>query len=207
MNILSMFQNNPITSTSSNRGSLDVYEAPILLGGGVSLLPVVAIPRSIVDKFDYKKIDYRKAIASTVITTMNVLGYEDSEIKHSKEVIDAVGLEDAVSIYALTKKILSGDNHSNSSIYEIINFTLSENDYNKEIINLSHSLSSGCLDNVNKKCFDIESDANGFYIIMNDNSFIDFSSVYKDLSREMCVRMLQYIDESFVYRSVFFRAL
>ena len=203
MDILSLFQNNPITSTSSNRGSME----PILLYNGMTLLPVVVIPRSIVDKFDYKKIDYKKAIASTTISTLHAMGYNDGENKISKEVIDAVGLEDAISIYALTKKILTNGDQANHSIYEIINFTLSENDYNKEIINLSHGLSSDCLDNVNKKRFDIESDANGFYIIMNDNSFIDFSSMYKDLSREMCVRMLQYIDESFVYRSVFFRAL
>lgn len=215
MGVLSLYQSKDMTDTATNTGSLSGIN-PISNYGITTLLPIVAIPRSIIDKLEYKKIDYKDLIGRLPLVTENELTAEDADEvtgigSSTKESLSKyVGLEDAISIYALTRYLLSYiPNVCNSSIFNILNFNLCENDYRSEVIKLNDALSSNNSNSLfkDKRCFDIESDNNGFYIILNDTAFINFSTTYKELSRELCVRMLQSIDESFVYRSVFFKAL
>lgn len=211
MGVLSLYQSKDTTDTAANTGSLSGVN-PLSNYGIITQLPIVALPRSIVDKLDYKKIDYKDIIGRLPLFKSEEL--EDPLVgagKTKKESLSKyIGLEDAIAVYSLTKYLLSYvPNICNSSIFDILDFNLCENDYRSEVIKLNEVLSTNNSNSLFKsgKEFDIESDDNGFYIILNDTSFINFSKTYKELSRELCVRMLQSIDESFVYRSVFFKAL
>lgn len=207
MSILSLFIKGGEYNTSDNIREID---EPTLfnIGGLYRLpsLPIIAIPRSIIAKMEYKKLDYKEIVASLPLRS----SYEviDDSIDGGRVSLSSViGMEDAISVYALTSKLLTYGDSVNKSIYRIIDFTLSENDYKNEVTKIANHLSARSSSGLYSRAYDIESDNNGFYIIMNDNSFTDYDSMYKELSRELCVRMLQSIDESFVYRSVFFKAL
>ena len=214
MNILSLYLKGGVYATSKNTSSLEDVDPVSSYLYNRLVLPVIAIPRSIITKLEYKKLDYKEIISKLPIYNNYYSDVQEmmGEVKVNekslpKSLTAYIGIEDAISVFALTSKLLSYEDNTNASIYRLIDFTLSENDYKNEVIKISNHLSSRVSNGLYSKPFDIESDNNGFYIIMNDNSFTDYDSMYKELSRELCVRMLQSIDESFVYRSVFFKAL
>lgn len=213
MDVLDLYQSN-INSSMDKDLVTNLYARHI---NSPAIYPIIALPRSIVDKLKYKGIDYKDIVARLPLlgaNRMQILGdneplmigeIDPNPLDLSKSLAGYIGMEDAISVYSLTKKLLSNVNGvNNRTIFSIINFELGESDYNREIVNLASAMSTECSE-FNR--FDIESDSNGFYIILNNNSFIDYDSMYNDLSRELCVRMLQTINESFVYRSVFFRSL
>ena len=154
------------------------------------VLPIVFIESSIVDKLKYKSIDYKRLFARYCN-----LGASKKDIEEFNNII---GAEESIALSVLNRKM------KNVSYYKFLNFSLSENDYAREALKLADRLTGYYSNNAT---YVIENDENGFFIIMNENSFIDFDTMYRSLSRDLCERMLQFIDESFVYQSVYFKSL
>lgn len=191
MSVLSHFKN-------VQHGALRVHESRYY-----DRLPVVFIPQYVVDKLKALKLDYKEVFGK--------LGYErfssiksdtpndNPESRRIKEFTKIVGINECIALEALNKKMFD----DRESIQSFINFDLTESDYVKEILKLTEQLSR-----VNdEKAYHIENDTNCFFVIMNYNSFSTFNETYKEMSKELCSRLLDFIDESFVYQSVFFKSL
>lgn len=173
-----------------------------LLANKYSPLPVVFIPHYVVEKLKAYNLNYQDVFGK--------LGYEhtrryDCEITKSRvsDFMKVVGSKEAFAIEALNRKMFSTGGNYSQCIQSFINFSLSESDYRKEINNMTEQLSK--IDNC--KPYHIENNTDCFFIIMNNNSFTSFSDTYRNMSKELCDKLLDFIDESFVYQSCFFKSL
>lgn len=176
----------PFLNSCVNKNEVCVKVDPVECGH----LPIIFIESSIVDKLNYKSIDYKTLFARYCQFY--------SSTKDIQDFNSIIGVDESIAISVLNKKM------NNKSFYSFLTFPLGENDYAREAVKLSERLSKY---HSKKEPYIIENNENGFFIIMNENSFVDFDSMYKSLCRDLCERMLQFIDESFVYQSAYFKSL
>lgn len=192
MSVLSHFKN-------TSYGSIMIHEP-----GWSSRLPVVFIPQYVVDKLTALKLDYKEVFGK--------LGYNGfyrgyGELDEGtggtnnklKEFTKIVGINECIALEALNRKMFNGD----CSIQSFFNYSLSESDYVKEILKITEQLSRVS----DEKTYTIENNSDCFFVIMKYNSFSTFNETYKEMSKELCSELLDFIDESFVYQSVFFKSL
>lgn len=180
-------------------------------------LPIIFVPCYTVAKLsamgrDYKK-EFLKLGMNSMYTEKTLFHTDSKEADVSKLVIKEfmklVGTDEAISIEVLNR-FMGKDKNSVSRTHPIqtyINFTLSENDYNSTLTSrLIPSLSSSYnMDST--KPYEIVIDKDAFFIIMNANAFHQFDLTQKNLSRELCESLLGFVDESFVFQSVFYKSL
>lgn len=175
------------------------------------VLPVLFIPYFVRDKLAAKSItveDFVKMLP--VINEEEKLHhmYNDTmaelEEEHNKlldEVMTVIGISDMTAMQSLNNVMFSGGSHT--SMYRLLNYHLNENVNNSEFIKLKSSMSN--LSDGSE--YTIEKLDDCFIIIMNNNSMTMLDETYKKLCEDLCRVMLKFVDESFVFQSVFFKSL
>lgn len=180
-------------------------------------LPIIFVPSFTVSKLKAMGRDYKAEFLKLGMNSMFTDKWlfnsnDDKELQARKndvnEFMKLVGTDEALLIEVLNK-YMGRDKLGVSRTHPIqtyINFALNENDYNRILTSrLFPSLSSN--QQASTKPYEIVIDKDAFFIIMNANAFQQFDLTQKKLSRELCESLLGFVDESFVFQSVFYKSL
>lgn len=183
------------------------YESGVRIDSLDNTLPIVFIPSFTVKKLKALGLDYKKELNKLGMRRFN-LEESNNHKTNIKAFNNLVGIDESILIQALNIRMVRGLTNRNYKTYptqDYLTFMLSESDYNTVVVNkLTPTLSVGCGD---RDYYTIEKDKNCIYIIMNTNSFYNFSDMYKKLSKELCEMLLGLVDDSFVFQSVYFNTL
>lgn len=196
MNILSHFRQHPRLnrSTTVRVNELDT-----------TTLPVVFIPYFIVEKLKAYNLDYKEVFGKLHYNLEFEWESTDTKVNAINEFNKTVGLKESTLLSILNRRMLqdSMTQSYQSCIQSFINFELTDADYSKGLIDLTNQLS--ILSDSDE--YSIENNNNCFFIILNSNSFAMYEDTYKKMSKDLCKRLLAFIDESFIYQSCFFKSL
>ena len=170
-------------------------------------LPVVAVPRFLIDKIKALGYDYRNVIDGTIQFDMvrgNICTSESKDVRES--ITDIIGYNDTRALYLINRHMnsRSGGNVL-SSIYDFkVGDYYSEVDKSRadllDVMNMMKANTSDC-------DYEFTVSSNSVFIIMNDSFFNEPDKVYRNMSRDLCEYMLDFIDERFIFQSEFYKVI
>lgn len=173
-----------------------VFTASDISVAHTNVLPVMFIPSTVVDRIIFNGLDYKTLCAGVVC---NDLTRSDEGVAEFNRV---VGLTESINVEVLNNRLVNNTTGIDT-LFKVINFPLTENESNSYLTAVMERMSM----HYDVPEYKIETDANGIFIIMNDNFFMD-KDIYIRLSRDVAIAMLDAgMDESFVYQSAFIIAI
>ena len=171
------------------------------------MLPVVAVPRFIVDKIESLGYDYKRVIDSTINMPIDMGGVDDDESPLKKDITDVIGYTDTRVLYLINRHMMSNCMNCVEQVpmheFKVGNYYNEVDRSRSEMLDIIDMM-----DTPSDKCeYEFSVSGNSVFIIMNDSFFSEPDKVYRKMSRDLCEYMLDFIDERLIFQSVFYKVI